>query len=241
MKETQPSITAENNAAVRASEWLRPARMRICHDRFARFFLPEDIYRTADSARRLGGLISRWNKSVPGVCDAILVRTRFIDERLQAAIDRGLRQLVVLGAGYDSRALRFDQLKRGGMIFELDHPATQKIKRRRIEENHLPLSDHLIFIPCRFDTEDFASKLLTSGYDAALPTFFVWEGMTYYLTRRQVDRILSFIARRSPTGSELVFDYLPPSVVDGTNRLTEARVLRQALQQMPKKRSSAIC
>ena len=232
MRKGQPSITAENNAAVRAYESLRPTGHGICDDPFARYFLSEALLQAADPAPVLEQMISRWNRLVPGVCDAILFRTRFIDDRLQDAIKQGLAQLVILGAGYDTRVLRLDLSKSDTAVFELDHPATQQAKQRRIKKNRLQLPDRVTFIPCRFDREDFTARLLDGGYDPTRTTFFIWEGVTYYLSPADVDRTLAFIANHSPDGSAVVFDYFPPTVADGSSRLEEARVLRQALKQM---------
>ncbi|KPJ76370.1 MAG: hypothetical protein AMJ54_11970 [Deltaproteobacteria bacterium SG8_13] len=232
MRTEQPSITAENNAAVRAFESLRPAGQRIFHDPYARCFLPDEFTRTGDTAFLLEERISRWNRLVPGVCDAILARGRFIDDRLLRSIDEGLQQLVILGAGYDTRAFRFTQLNEGVPIYELDDPATQQMKLQRLKKYRLPVPDRLTFIPCRFDCEDFIARLLESGYDPGRITFFIWEGVSYYLSPADVDRIMAFISNHSPAGSAVVFDYFPPSVFDGTSRLDEAVVLRQALKQM---------
>ncbi len=232
MRATQPSITAENNAAVRAYESLRPSGHRICEDPFARYFLSDELSRASDPAPLLEQMMTRWNQLVPGVCDAILVRTRFIDECLQEAIDRGLQQLVILGAGYDTRALRFDLSRGNTAVFELDHPATQEAKQQRLKKHRLQLPDDMTFIPCQFEREDFTEKLLAGGYNPSRTTFFIWEGVTYYLATADVERTLSFIARQSPAGSAVVFDYFPPSVVNGTSLLDEAKNLRQALQQM---------
>jgi methyltransferase (TIGR00027 family) len=232
MRAEQPSITAENNAAVRAFESMRPAADRICYDPFARYFLANDLSRARDTVHMLSEMMSRWNLVVPGVCEAILARTRFIDDLLQAAIEEGLQQLVILGAGYDTRALRFDRLKKDTAVFELDHPATQQVKQQRLKQHRLRLPDRMAFIPCRFDREDFTAKLLGGGYDPDRITFFIWEGVSYYLSPADVDRTLAFIAKCSPAGSAVVFDYFPPSVIDGTCRFEEAVVLRQALKLM---------
>lgn len=232
MRARQPSITAENNAAVRAFESMRPAPERICFDPFARLFLSDDLINADDPMEALFQIMSRWNLAVPGVCDAILVRTRFIDEQLLAAVGKGLQQLVILGAGYDTRALRFDRLMAHIPVFELDHPATQQEKLRRLDTYGLSLPDLLRLIPCRFDKDDAAAKLLANGYKSGQKTFFIWEGVTYYLAPSAIDRTLAFISHNAPPGSAVVFDYFPPSVADGTCRLQEALVLRQALQQM---------
>ena len=235
MKAAQPSITAQNNAAVRAFEAMRPAAQRICHDPFARYFMSEELCRAADPKQALSRMICRWNLLVPGVCDAILARTRFVDEHLLEALDNGLQQLVILGAGYDTRTLRFEQLQTDTAVFELDHPATQQVKLQRLRKHRLPVSDRVTFLPCRFDQQDFTAALLDGGYDPSRTTFFIWEGVSYYLLPADVDRILAFIVNLAPDGSAVVFDYFPPSVADGSCTLEEAANLRQALRQMGEK------
>ncbi|MEJ2041373.1 MAG: SAM-dependent methyltransferase [Desulfosarcinaceae bacterium] len=134
MRPNQSSLTAENNAILRANEFLRPPEERICHDPYALYFLPESIFSADDRNDQIQAAVSRWETHFPGVCNAILARTRFIDDCLEQAISEGIRQLVILGAGYDTRALRFDALRQGMMVFEADHPATQRLKTERIDK-----------------------------------------------------------------------------------------------------------
>ena len=122
MKPNRPSTTAEHNAALRAIESLRAEGDRLFTDPYAKFFLSDRLAKAAGSSPFGKQLMTHWEQVSPGVCGAVLVRTRFVDECLEAEIDRGLRQLVVLGAGYDTRALRFQEIKNKVDVFELDHP-----------------------------------------------------------------------------------------------------------------------
>jgi methyltransferase (TIGR00027 family) len=232
MQTNQPSNTAENNAALRAFESMRPAEERICYDIYAKYFFSDALRQVKDIFPALDGLISSWENAFPGVCDAILLRTRFIDDCLEDAIKKGLQQMVIMGAGYDTRALRFEQLEENVAVFEVDHPATQKIKLERYMQNKLMIPDNVIFIPVDFNTEDIRKKLFDNGYNSSLRTFFIWEGVTYYVSTAAIDRTLSFISTNAPEGSSVVFDYFLPSVIDGTSHLVEAKALRVALKQL---------
>ena len=231
MHAAQSSITAENNAAVRALEAWRAPRERICYDPYAKLFLERNLRGSAAPPAQLATLISAWEAILPGVCNAILARTRYIDDCLNNALNDGLKQLVILGAGYDTRAWRFNLERKGVRVFELDHPATQAAKLERIRRN-LPYHPPAVtYIPIHFDRDNLICKLLGNDYDRFQSTFFIWEGVTYYLSPAAVDATLASIAQNAPDGSRIVFDYFPPSVVDGTSDRMEARALNDILKQ----------
>ena len=231
MKVNHSSITAENTAAVRAYESVRPSAERVCYDPFAKYFLSESLIREKEDPALLSELITTWDIGLPGVCNSVLARTRFIDDCLAQALEDGLEQLVVLGAGYDTRAIRSDAIKHAIPVFELDHPATQKVKKQRLETNFGRLPAHVAFVPIRFESEQMTSKLIESGYDPLLKSFFIWEGVTYYIPASAVDHTLEVISGHSGPGSSVVFDYFPPSVADGTCLAPEAAGLREGLKQ----------
>jgi methyltransferase (TIGR00027 family) len=232
MRTNQPSITAENNAALRALESMRPADKRICDDPYARHFISNTFHQAENTQQMIAERISAWEKIFPGVCNAILARTRFIDDCLDNAIKEGVQQMVIMGAGYDTRALRFKRLKKNVRIFELDHPATQAIKLERYKQSKLPIPNNVSFVPVDFSSEDISQKLVENGYRRLMRTFFIWEGVTYYISSDAIDKTLSFILNNAPEGSSVVFDYFPSSVVDGTSHLNEARALSVALKQL---------
>ena len=138
----------------------------------------------------------------------IAVRTRFAEDALARAVERGVRQLVVLGAGLDTYAYRSPF--RGRLrIFEVDHPATQAWKRDRLAEAAIPLPVWLTFAPVDFEHEALACGLAAAGFDPEQPTFFTWLGVVPYLTREATWSTLRFIASL-PGGAEVVFDYSDP-------------------------------
>jgi len=134
----------------------------------------------------------------------VAVRSRFAQDSLTAAIARGVRQVVVQGAGLDTTALR----NPGIAVFEVDHPATQEWKRERLAQMNIALPDGLRFAAIDFEHEDTSDGLASVGFDATRPAFFVWLGVVPYLTRDAIESTLGFIA--SLPGGEIVFDYSEP-------------------------------
>ena len=140
----------------------------------------------------------------------IAVRTRFAEDSLAAAAARGVRQLVVLGAGLDTYAYR-TPLAASLRMFEVDHPATQAWKRQRLAGAAIPVPRALTFAPVDFERETLADGLSAAGFDPAQQTFFTWLGVVPYLTEQAVFSTLGFIASL-PGGAHVVFDYgNPPS------------------------------
>ena len=138
----------------------------------------------------------------------IAVRTRFAEDALAAAVARGVRQLVVIGAGLDTYAYR-NAFAEGLHVFEVDHPATQAWKRQRLADAAIPLPRTLTFAPIYFERETLAAGLAAAGFDPAKQSFFTWLGAVPYLTEQAVFSTLEFIARL-PGGAHVVFDYGNP-------------------------------
>jgi methyltransferase (TIGR00027 family) len=138
----------------------------------------------------------------------IAVRTRFAEDELAAAVDQGVRQLVVLGAGLDTYAYRGSMRDRLG-IFEVDHPATQEWKRQCLADAAIPLPACLTFAPVDFERQTLVEGLSAARFDPAQPTFFTWLGVIPYLTEEAIWSTLGFIANL-PNGAHVVFDYADP-------------------------------
>jgi methyltransferase (TIGR00027 family) len=138
----------------------------------------------------------------------VAARTRFAEDALAAAIPRGVRQLVVLGAGLDTYAYRA-ALGESLRVFEVDHPATQVWKRQRLAEAAIPVPRALTFAPVDFERETLADGLTAAGFDPAPQTFFTWLGVVPYLSEQAIFSTLAFIASL-PGGAHVVFDYGNP-------------------------------
>jgi len=138
----------------------------------------------------------------------IAARSRFSEETLAACVARGARQVVVLGAGLDTFSLRNPHAGQGVRIFEVDHPATQRWKRERLNQAALATPASLTFAPVDFERQSLADGLAAAGFAADRPAFFQWLGVVPYLTRQAFSLSLDFIA--GVPDSEVVFDYAEP-------------------------------
>ena len=138
----------------------------------------------------------------------IAARSRFAEDCLSAAVSRGLRQAVVLGAGLDTFSLRNPHARLGLRVFEVDHPATQAWKRERLAQEGLAVPASLTFAPVDFEQQGLADGLRTAGFHSDRPAFFHWLGVVPYLTRDAISATLSFIV--GVPQSEVVFDYSEP-------------------------------
>jgi methyltransferase (TIGR00027 family) len=137
----------------------------------------------------------------------VLARTRAIDDTLCTEIQDGAVQVVILGAGYDTRAYRMQELLRRAIIFEVDLPPIQELKRLRVREvlGHAP--ENVVFVPTDFTNGDLGTVLPRAGYHAEQRTVFVLEGVCCYLPESNVDATLRFVAENSAPGSTIIFDY----------------------------------
>ncbi|WP_030442045.1 class I SAM-dependent methyltransferase [Actinoplanes subtropicus] len=212
------SRTAEQVALFRALETAR-GRDRVFDDPLAVRFLRGGYRLLARAARlrpvglRLSRLIDRrW----PGPRPSAVARTRLIDDLVVAALAHGARQVLLLGAGYDSRAYRLPGIDRVP-VFEADHPATQAVKRRLVRGAVRPeRRRHVHYVPVDLLRQDLGDALLAAGFAALEPTVVVWEGVTNYLDEPAVDATLRRIAALTATGSSLIFTYVDSRVLDGS-------------------------
>ena len=134
-------------------------------------------------------------------------RSRIAEDASSRAVERGVRQIVILGAGLDTFALRNPhgaQIR----IYEVDHPATQAGKCERLAEAQIALPPWLIFAPVDFEQDEVGEKLVAAGFRQNAPAFFTWLGVTPYLTQNAIGRTLDYIS--SIRNSEVVFDYMEP-------------------------------
>jgi methyltransferase (TIGR00027 family) len=138
----------------------------------------------------------------------VITRTRFTEDALQASVAKGARQYVLIGAGFDSFALRIPEYARQIEVFELDHPATQKLKLRRICDCNLVVPRTVHFIAVNFAEESVAGALARSPFRSDHLSFFSWLGVTMYLTREANLATLKSVAACALPDSELVFTYV---------------------------------
>jgi len=137
-----------------------------------------------------------------------LARSRYTEDSLEQAIREGVRQYLILGAGLDTFAYRRPDLSDRLQVLELDHPATQAIKRDRVTAARWDHPSNLHFVPVDFTKESLSDALERSPYDPTQLSFFSWLGVSFYLTREVVFDTLRSVASRAARGSTIVFDYL---------------------------------
>lgn len=195
MTPSTPSRTAESVAFMRATERAVPERTRVLDDPWAIHFLG-----AVTRAGLAGGPFS--GRVLPMLTTFIVVRHRRIDDALAAALPT-VEQVVLLGAGYDSRAWRFKDALAGRPIFEVDHPATQR-RKRRIADTLSPCDARYVSID--FQTERLEDVLVAAGFVPGKPTFFVWEGVSMYLRRAAVKSTLAALHQLGGPGSQVAFD-----------------------------------
>lgn len=213
------SRTAQQVALFRALESARRGK-RLFVDTYAVRFLPLRYRWVVRLARLpvLGRRIERYiDEGWPaGPRASAVVRTKLIDDVLTAELRRGARQVVLLGAGLDSRAYRIPAMATT-QVFEVDHPATQATKRRLLAAQVRPdRRTHVHFVPVDLVKNDLAAALSDAGFVPAQRTVVIWEGVTNYLTAPAVDTTLRSLAAMTGRGSHIVFTYIDQAALNGS-------------------------
>jgi methyltransferase (TIGR00027 family) len=152
----------------------------------------------------------------PGLYEFIFARTELFDELFVEALEENRPQIVLLGAGCDSRAYRFQSRVKDTTIYEVDHPATQEVKRDLLSRGGIIVPEHVRFVAVDLDRQPLGDVLTSNGFHTDRQTLFLMEGVIYYLTAEGVDSLLESIRECSPPGSGLAFDYILESMVRGT-------------------------
>ena len=226
MEADRASRTAEYVAFFRAMESARPESVRLFDDPFAIQFLRSRL-RVAVYLSRLpliGALIARYaDRRLSGARTSAIARTRWIDDAVTDVIRQGVRQAVILGAGFDCRAYRLPALS-GARVFEVDHPATGATKLAVLRRGAHCLPENVCFVGIDFNRQRLPEVLVAAGLDRQQPALFLWEGVTNYLTAEAVDAVLRFVAG-SAAGTRLIFTYIHAGALDGSGRFHDAEHL----------------
>jgi methyltransferase (TIGR00027 family) len=147
----------------------------------------------------------------PFIVQVMTYRTKRFDAALLDALQHGATQVVVLGAGFDSRAYRFQSQLRNVRVMEVDQGPTQAYKQRRLGEILDAIPSNVSFVPMDFTKDDLLQKLRNAEYSERENTVFLWEGVTYYLPESAVKDTLHFVRDHSAAGSRIAFDYFGSS------------------------------
>jgi methyltransferase (TIGR00027 family) len=202
----RPSITAEVVTMARALEHLKRPEKRVVDDPYAQHFL----------SRPSRAALAAWSGSLTGRAlrrlgttgtTYVPLRHRFIDDHLVSALDAGVEQVVLLGAGYDTRAYRFADQLAGRTVFEVDLAAISRSKAATITRHadRFP-STSVVRVEIDFETAHLDDVLVAAGLRAGAPTFFTWEGVPMYLTRAAVKATLQAVWKVGGPGSVIAHD-----------------------------------
>jgi methyltransferase (TIGR00027 family) len=200
MKPNEPSRTALMIARQRAAHQMLDDGS-IFYDPFAMKILREDEkdvlqFANAHPLASIGRLFTA-------------ARSRIAEDALSRAVDNGSRQIVILGAGLDTFALRNPHGARQISVYEVDHPATQAWKLQSLADAQIALPPWLLFVPVDFERDDVGDKLVAAGFRQDSPAFFTWVGVVPYLREDAIGRTLDYMS--SIQNSEVVFDYMEPA------------------------------
>jgi methyltransferase (TIGR00027 family) len=233
MRENEASRTAEYMALFRALESIRAPGTRLFEDPLAGEFLSAR-YKLALGLARVpvsGRLVPRYiDARWPGPRAAGVVRTRMIDDAFEQALRDGIETVLVLGAGFDSRAYRIPGA-REARVFEVDHPSTQKHKRAVVERVTGGDPAHVTWVEIDFNEERLGEALERAEYPKGSRALVLWEGVVSYLTADAVDATLAEIAALTGSGSRLVVTYQQRSAIDGAERFEGAAQTNAAVER----------
>jgi methyltransferase (TIGR00027 family) len=218
-KTNQAAQTAYGPMSIVAIEQYYPQAQRLVHDELASEFLPPGLRALLKVTRwspLRALLFNLSDKGARGVWGGVLCRKRYIDDKLLEAARAGIQAVVILGAGLDTRAYRLAAL--GAIpVFEVDLPENVAYKRAKLQAVFGSVPAHVALVQLDFESQDLASALASQGYRGEYKSFFLWEGVTQYLSEDGVQRTLRFLAQ-AKAGSRLAFTYVRKDFIDGTAR-----------------------
>lgn len=212
------SFSAISNAALRAMDSFYPEEDRLFNDKIAYKLLPPlwKLFVWFMKISFLREMIYKIrNKQMPGVIANLIYRTRYIDDLLEENLKKDIKQVLILGSGFDTRAYRFRA--ENVIYFEVDHPDTMKLKKERVKKHFKNQSDNVEFIAIDFEKDDMKEIIDKSSFNEKKKTLVIWEGVTQYISADAVDNVFDYVSTFEP-GSKIIFTYIKKSVIDGTKR-----------------------
>ena len=233
MKANTASRTAQYMALFRALETKRPPATRLFNDPYAIHFLGKGFKRITRLAKfspvqRLASAIIQHR--IPGAFASGVARTKYIDELLYRTVRNGVKQVIILGAGFDTRALRLDFLKNIPVI-EIDHPDTATIKMGTIRKVLNGLPPNVRYLQIDFNSQSLAALLDAERIDFTLPTTILWEGVTNYLSAEAMDNSFALLGRFAKN-SAVIFTYVHKEVLANPSAFFGAQKLLDDLDEI---------
>ncbi|MFT3932962.1 MAG: SAM-dependent methyltransferase [Chitinophagaceae bacterium] len=231
MKANTASKTAQYMALFRALETKRAKHKRLFTDPYAIHFLDAGLRTISKlsaipiAARGIGKIIQH---KIPGAYTSGLARTKLIDNLLQQSISNGAKQLIILGAGFDTRALRLDFL-RNFPVIEIDHPDTAALKIKTLKKINKQLPGNVRYLQIDFNKQSLQHLLEQHNIDFSVTTTIIWEGVTNYLDKKAIDATFTTL-QQFPKNSSVIFTYVDSEVFSNPERFFGAEKLLNDLK-----------
>ena len=212
MAEQTVGNTALGAAVCRLIEQYQPQETRLFNDPVVKNLVSAPIRFLMKFAIIRNFTITQTDATMQGIYGTQVCRTRYDDDAIRAGLSQGIDQVVILGAGLDTRPYRLPEMIEA-KVFEVDLPVVQNKKKKKLQEflGHLP--ENVTYIPIDFATQTLESVFDGTSFDPSKPAMFVWEGVTQYLSEEDVRRTLSFVGKSAP-GSIIVFTYVLKSIIE---------------------------
>lgn len=201
----------------------------ICMYRAASYLEKKELYQSGDyiAPRLLPGLIKflvryklinfKWPFFPKGIYEYVIARTKYIDNIFKESIENGIEQILLFGAGFDTRAVRFAEKNMKTKIFELDTLYTQTAKINQFKKRGISIPENTILISIDFNVDSVSEKLESNGFKRNKTTLFIMEGIIQYLNKEAVDELFKLLYELAEPESKVVFDYIYASVLRKEN------------------------
>lgn len=213
--ETTTSRTAKWTCLCRAISSLEKNSCYRCDDRLALRLLP--VFMSLLIRIPFTGRLFLRVAAAKGIYEYVIARTKYIDSVFRQTLSDQFSQILIFGAGFDTRALRFQEEVQQTRIFELDAAATQEAKVSQYHKRHLNIPPDVVFVSIDFDKESLSLKLEHVGFKRHERSLFILENVLMYLQPQSVDQAFQTIKELTAVGSEVVFDYIYASVLRNEN------------------------
>ncbi len=236
MKAEKTSRTAQYMALFRALESERNSDVRLFSDPYAIHFLEAKLRFAVRMSKY--AIVRKYiqniiQKKIPGAFSSAIARTKFIDEQLRSTVADGIEQVIILGAGFDTRALRLDFLESIPVI-EIDHPNTSNFKAAAYSKQPDALKRNIEFYQIDFNTQNLDDLAKQHNLDFSKPTTIIWEGVTNYLTEEAVKSTFAFISKFA-TNSWIIFTYVHKKILEDPGSFLGGEKLLKDLDKIEEK------
>ncbi len=232
MAEQKVSNTSLGAAICRLIEQYQPEETRLFSDPVVKALVGAPVRLMLQFAPLRNFTLQQTDAVAKGIYGVQVCRTRFIDDAVQTGLAQGIRQLVILGAGLDTRPYRLPGMAEV-KVFEVDLPFVQDGKKKQLEKYFGRLPENVTYIPIDFDSQTLEAVFAGTTFEPASRAVFIWEGVTQYITEEAVRQTLSFIGKSAP-GSMLLFTYVLKSIIERRSDIPDAkRMMDTVAKQSP--------